>query len=47
MLHKKEFSTSCCDFAFELRNFFEEWVQYLKVFNFEELKELIITDQIK
>lgn len=33
-------SLSCwCDFAFELINFFKEWIKCLEIFSFDELKK--------
>ena len=45
--HKKQQSANWRDFAFELRSYFDEWIQGMNVDNFENLKELIITDRIK
>ncbi|GBM23045.1 hypothetical protein AVEN_67025-1 [Araneus ventricosus] len=35
------------DFPFELQNYFEEWVSGLNIETFEDLKELLVTDQLK
>ena len=45
--HRKQQSANWWDFAFELRNYFDEWIQGMNVDNFENLKELIIADRIK
>lgn len=47
ILHQKGFSASWHDFAFKLRKFFEEWVKGFEISKLEELKELMITNQIK
>ncbi|XP_035226542.1 uncharacterized protein LOC118198869 [Stegodyphus dumicola] len=44
---QKHPQTTWRDFAFELRNYFEEWIAGLEVTGFELLKDLMITDQIK
>ncbi|XP_035212028.1 uncharacterized protein LOC118186112 [Stegodyphus dumicola] len=43
---QKHPQTTWRDFAFELRNYFEEWIADLEVTDFELLKELMITDQM-
>lgn len=47
ILRKKDPSDTWCDFAFELRNYFEEWIKDLEISDFQRLKELLVTDQVK
>lgn len=35
------------DFAFEIRNYFEKLIEGIKISNFQGLKELVVTHQIK
>ncbi|KFM65660.1 hypothetical protein X975_14219, partial [Stegodyphus mimosarum] len=44
---QKNAQTTWRDFAFELRNYFEEWISGLEINDFELLKDLMITDQMK
>ncbi|XP_035206330.1 uncharacterized protein LOC118181324 [Stegodyphus dumicola] len=44
---QKHPQTTWRDFAFALRNYFEEWIAGLVITDFELLKELMITDQMK
>ncbi|GBL88211.1 hypothetical protein AVEN_117795-1 [Araneus ventricosus] len=46
-MHKKNLGSTWKNFAYELRNFFNEWVSGVKADSFEKLRDLIITDQIK
>lgn len=45
--HIRTADKSFKDYVFELRTFFEEWITGLGITTFEELKNLIITDQLK
>ncbi|GBM91108.1 hypothetical protein AVEN_226593-1 [Araneus ventricosus] len=46
-MHNKNLGSTWKNFAYELRNFFNEWVNGVKADSFEKLSDLIITDQIK
>ncbi|GBO27425.1 hypothetical protein AVEN_269406-1 [Araneus ventricosus] len=46
-MHNKNLGSTWKNFAFELRSFFNEWVNGVKADSFEKLSDLIITDQIK
>ncbi|GBM19355.1 hypothetical protein AVEN_195990-1 [Araneus ventricosus] len=45
--HQKNLEKSWQEFTFETSNYFQEWIEGLKIDRFEKLKNLIITDQIK
>ncbi|XP_055942030.1 uncharacterized protein LOC129972075 [Argiope bruennichi] len=45
--HQKRMESSWRDLAFELRSFLEEWLDGIKVKDFESLKDLMVVDQIK
>ena len=45
--HVKDSKSTWSDFVFELRTYFNEWLMGLNIVDFESLKELIITDQLK
>ncbi|GBN80226.1 hypothetical protein AVEN_195407-1 [Araneus ventricosus] len=45
--HQKNSEKSWREFTFEISNYFQEWIEGLKIGLFEKLKNLIITDQIK
>ncbi|GBM22288.1 hypothetical protein AVEN_72691-1 [Araneus ventricosus] len=45
--HQKNSEKSWREFTFEISNYFQEWIEGLKIDSFEKLKNLIITDQIK
>lgn len=45
--HQKSPEKSWRDFTYEVTNYFQEWINGLEVKEFETLKDLIITDQIK
>lgn len=45
--HQKENNSTWKDFVFESRNYLEEWLEGLGVRDFEALKDLMITDQVK
>ncbi|KFM72496.1 Retrovirus-related Pol polyprotein from transposon 17.6, partial [Stegodyphus mimosarum] len=45
--HSKSVGNTWKNFAYELRNFFNEWVSGIEVDTFEKLSDLIIADQIK
>ncbi|GBL95841.1 hypothetical protein AVEN_227095-1 [Araneus ventricosus] len=45
--HQKNSEKSWLEFTFEISNYFQEWIEGLKIDSFEKLKNLIITDQIK
>ncbi|GBM29920.1 hypothetical protein AVEN_111228-1 [Araneus ventricosus] len=45
--HQRNSEKSWREFTFEISNYFQEWVEGLKIDSFEILKNLIITDQIK
>ncbi|GBL86778.1 hypothetical protein AVEN_96018-1 [Araneus ventricosus] len=44
---QKNLGSTWKNFAYELRSFFNEWVNGVKADSFEKLSDLIITDQIK
>ncbi|GBN32768.1 hypothetical protein AVEN_58865-1 [Araneus ventricosus] len=46
-MHNKNLGSTWKKFAYELRSFFNEWVNGVKEDSFEKLSDLIITDQIK
>ncbi|GBO27744.1 hypothetical protein AVEN_176651-1 [Araneus ventricosus] len=46
-MHNKNLGSTWKNFAYELRSFFNEWVNGVKADSFEKLSNLIITDQIK
>ncbi|GBM16584.1 hypothetical protein AVEN_256366-1 [Araneus ventricosus] len=46
-MHNKNLGSTWKNFAYELRSFFNEWVNGVKADSFEKLSDLIITDQIK
>ncbi|GBN18324.1 hypothetical protein AVEN_56671-1 [Araneus ventricosus] len=46
-MHNKNLGSTWKNFAYELRGFFNEWVNGVKADSFEKLSDLIITDQIK
>ncbi|GBM68170.1 Retrovirus-related Pol polyprotein from transposon 297 [Araneus ventricosus] len=45
--HQKNSEKSWREYTFEISNYFQEWIEELKIDSFEKLKNLIITDQIK
>ncbi|GBL73966.1 hypothetical protein AVEN_230895-1 [Araneus ventricosus] len=45
--HQKNSDKSWLEFTFEISNYFQEWIERLKIDSFEKLKNLIITDQVK
>ncbi|GBM03861.1 hypothetical protein AVEN_231326-2 [Araneus ventricosus] len=45
--HQKYSEKSWREFTFEISNYFQEWIEGLKIDSFEKLKNLMITDQIK
>ncbi|GBN26185.1 hypothetical protein AVEN_138066-1 [Araneus ventricosus] len=45
--HRKTTDSTWKDFYFEVRTYLEGWLTELKIETFEQLKDLIITDQIK
>lgn len=45
--HARTYRNTWKDYCFELRNYFEEWIKGLEVSTFDDLKSLIITDQLK
>lgn len=45
--HEKKPENTWKDFTFEIRNYLEEWVTGLNVESFEELKDLMVADQLK
>ncbi|GBN28702.1 hypothetical protein AVEN_77758-1 [Araneus ventricosus] len=46
-MHNENLGSTWKNFAYELRSFFNEWVNGVKADSFEKLSDLIITDQIK
>ncbi|GBO44172.1 hypothetical protein AVEN_8042-1 [Araneus ventricosus] len=46
-IHNKNLGSTWKIFAYELRSFFNEWVNGVEADSFEKLSNLIITDQIK
>ncbi|GBM43838.1 hypothetical protein AVEN_166234-1 [Araneus ventricosus] len=46
-MHNKNLGSTWKNFAYELRSFFNEWVNGVKADSFEKLSDLIITDQIE
>ncbi|GFT66574.1 CCHC-type domain-containing protein [Trichonephila clavipes] len=47
MKHQRIPARSWPDFVFEIRSYFEEWLDGMEVRDFKSLKDLIITDQLK
>ncbi|UYV73949.1 hypothetical protein LAZ67_11001566 [Cordylochernes scorpioides] len=45
--HKRSQKGSWRDFAFELRGYFNEWIEGINVENFDSLKDLSVTNQLK
>ncbi|GFS59037.1 stress response protein nst1 [Trichonephila clavipes] len=45
--HQKNPDVTWKDFYYEIRNFCEEWLNGLDIQTFEDLKDLLITDQMK
>ncbi|GBN30033.1 hypothetical protein AVEN_190647-1 [Araneus ventricosus] len=45
--HCKSPTATWKDFAYEVRNYFHGWISGLDISTFDQLKELIIVDQIK
>ncbi|UYV72285.1 K02A2.6-like, partial [Cordylochernes scorpioides] len=45
--HEKSQKRSWRDFAFELRGYFNEWIEGMNVENFDALKDLSVTNQLK
>ncbi|GBM14030.1 hypothetical protein AVEN_72947-1, partial [Araneus ventricosus] len=45
--HQKNSEKSWREYAFEISNYFQEWIEGLKIDSSEKLKNLIITDLIK
>lgn len=45
--HIRDSKGTWSDYVFEIRNYFNEWLAGLKINDFNSLKELIITDQLK
>ncbi|UYV75885.1 PURA [Cordylochernes scorpioides] len=45
--HQKSSESTWKDYYFELQNFFESWLQDLRIASFDKLKELIIAEQMK
>lgn len=45
--HVKEPKYTWKDFVFKIRNYFDEWLEGLKINYFDRLKELMITDQLR
>lgn len=45
--HQKGTEATWRDFYYEMRNYFEEWLSSLEINTFEELKDLMIADQMK
>ncbi|CAL1267106.1 unnamed protein product [Larinioides sclopetarius] len=45
--HRKTQDKTWKDFHFELRNYFESWLEELNIQDFDELKNLMIVDQMK
>jgi len=45
--HTKGTDATWYDFAYEVRNYFEQWIDGLKIETFEDLCDLMITEQIK
>ncbi|GBO44891.1 hypothetical protein AVEN_79208-1 [Araneus ventricosus] len=46
-MHNKNLGSTWKNFAYELKSFFNEWVNGVKADSFEKFSDLIITDQIK
>ena len=46
-LHRKDINNTWRDFYFDLTGYFEGWLSELKVKEFDQLKDLIISDQMK
>lgn len=47
MQHSRKVNARWSDFAYELENYFDGWIEGLKIKTFDQLKCLIITDQMK
>lgn len=47
MTHKKDITSTWRDFAFEMNTFMQEWISGMGIETLEDLKELIVVDQIK
>ncbi|UYV63245.1 hypothetical protein LAZ67_2003535 [Cordylochernes scorpioides] len=45
--HQKSSENTWKDYYFELQNFFESWLQDLRIASFDKLKDLIIAEQMK
>ena len=45
--NQRQLNSTWRDFAFELKTFLEEWITGLGITTFDELKELMITEQLK
>ncbi|UYV60333.1 hypothetical protein LAZ67_1000859 [Cordylochernes scorpioides] len=45
--HERSQKSSWRDFAFELRGYFNEWIEGMNVENFDALKDLSVTNQLK
>ncbi|GBN48968.1 hypothetical protein AVEN_107652-1 [Araneus ventricosus] len=45
--HSKNADGTWKDFVYDLRTYFQEWIKGLDVENFDQLCDLIITDEIK
>ncbi|GBM14212.1 hypothetical protein AVEN_167299-1 [Araneus ventricosus] len=45
--HSKNADGTWKDFVYELRTYFQEWIKGLEVENFEQLCDLIITNEMK
>ncbi|GFY63182.1 retrovirus-related Pol polyprotein from transposon 412 [Trichonephila inaurata madagascariensis] len=45
--HQKQPDALWKDFAYELNNYLEGWLHSLKVKDFNSLKDLVLTDQLK
>ncbi|GBM21864.1 hypothetical protein AVEN_32852-1 [Araneus ventricosus] len=45
--HKKSPESTWKDFAFELQTYFQSWLDELEIKTLEDLKALIISDQMK
>ncbi|XP_054719150.1 uncharacterized protein LOC129228494 [Uloborus diversus] len=45
--HNRKFGSSWADLTFELRSYLDNWLETAEVNTFEELKELLLTEQLK
>lgn len=45
--HKRDSAASWKDFSFELSNFLDEWLKGLKILTYDDLKSVLIIDQIR